>query len=103
MDPNGLDWEFMKKANKDNNPSDASAIIEMDMELDQLQLNGARNFYNDMFGVMGKYKVTKSNHELCVLMVCKNQNVLYAQLILDELKSNSANCNRLCSNVSKIQ
>ena len=66
--PNGLVWEFIKKAKKANKPSDASAIIEMDMELDRLQLKGTRDFYNDMVGVMDKCEVTKTDCKLCMLM-----------------------------------
>ena len=66
--PNGLAWEFMNKAKKANKPSDASTIIEMDMEVDWLQLKGTRDFYNEVVGVMDKYKVTKSDQELCMLM-----------------------------------
>ena len=31
--PNGLVWEFIEKAKKANKPSDASAVIELDIEL----------------------------------------------------------------------
>ena len=31
--PNGLAWEFVKKAKKANKPSGARAMIEMDIEL----------------------------------------------------------------------
>ena len=41
--PNGLAWEFIEKAKKANKPSDASAVIEMDMELDRLQQKSARD------------------------------------------------------------
>ena len=33
-DPNRLTWEFIEKTKKADKPSDASAIIEMDVELD---------------------------------------------------------------------
>ena len=87
--PNGLAYEFVAKAKKGNKPSDASAKIELEIELERLQLNGARDFYNDVVGVLDKYEVTKVDHELCMLMVCKNHDTSYAQLILDEVKSSS--------------
>ncbi len=62
----------MQKAKKANKPLDASTMIEMDVELNRLQLKGARDFYNDVVGIWDKYKVTKSNHKLCILMACKN-------------------------------
>ena len=58
----------MKKAKKANKPSDASAMIEMDVELDCLQLKGAREFYKDVVGILDKFEVTKSDHDLCMLM-----------------------------------
>ena len=42
--PNGLLHEFVAKAKKANKPSDASAIIKLEVELDKLQLKGARDF-----------------------------------------------------------
>ena len=69
--PNGLAWEFVAKAKKANKPSDASAVIELEVKLDKLQLKSARDFYNDVVGVIDKYEVTKTDHELCMLMVQK--------------------------------
>ena len=66
--PSRLSWESIEKAKKANKPSDASAIIEMDMELDQLQLKGTKDFYNDVVGVVDKFEVTKTDRELCMLM-----------------------------------
>jgi hypothetical protein len=39
--PNGLAYEFVAKAKKANKPSDASAMIELEIELEKLQLKGA--------------------------------------------------------------
>ena len=78
--------EFLHKAKKANKPSNASIMIEMDIELDHLQLKGAMEFYNDVVGLLNKFEVTKSNCELCMLMACKNHEALYTRLILDELK-----------------
>ena len=66
--PNGLAFEFIEKAKKANKPSDASAMIELEVELEKLQLKGARDFYNDVVGVLDKYEVTKTDQELCMLM-----------------------------------
>ena len=101
--PNGLAYEFVAKAKKANKPSDASAMIELEAELDKLQLKGARDFYNDVVGVLDKYEVTKTDHELCMLMARKNHDTSYARLILDELKSRSPDFDGLCNSVSEIQ
>ena len=50
--PNRLAWEFINKAKKTNKPSVASAMIKMDIELDQVQLKGVRDFYNNMVRVL---------------------------------------------------
>jgi hypothetical protein len=73
--PNGKALEFIEKAKKANKPSDASAMTEMDVECDQLQLKGPRDFYNDVVGVMDKYEVEKSNQDLCMLMAWKNHDM----------------------------
>jgi hypothetical protein len=78
-------------------------MIELEIELERLQLKGVRDFYNDEVGILDKYEVTKTDHELCMLMACKNNATSYARLILDELKSNSPNFDDLCNSVSKIQ
>jgi hypothetical protein len=66
--PNGLAYEFVVKAKKANKPSDASAMIQLEIELEKLQLKGARDFYNDVVGELVKYKVTKTDHGLIMLM-----------------------------------
>ncbi len=101
--PNGLAYEFVKKAKKANKPSDASVMIELEMEPEKLQLKGARDFYNNVVGVLDKYEVTKNDHKLCMLMACKNHDTPYAQLILDKLKSKSPDFDGLCNSVSEIQ
>ena len=52
---------------------------------------------------MDKFKVTKSNRKLCMLMACKNHEALYVRLISDELKSSEPDFDRLCNDVSEIQ
>jgi hypothetical protein len=42
--PNGLAHEFVAKAKKANKPSDASAMIKLEIKLEKLQLKGARDF-----------------------------------------------------------
>ena len=101
--PNGLAHEFVAKAKKTNKPLDASAMIELEAKLDKLQLKGARDFYNDVVGVLDKYEVMKTDQELCMLMARKNHDMSYARLILDELKSSSPNFDRLCNSISEIQ
>jgi hypothetical protein len=63
--PNGLACKFVAKGKTANMPLDASAMIELEVKLDKLQLKGTRDFYNDVVGVLDKYKVTKTDHELC--------------------------------------
>jgi hypothetical protein len=100
---NGIACEFMSKSKKANKPSDASMVMKLEVELDQLQLKAVRDFYNDMGRVMDKYKVSKTDQELCMLMACTNQDTSYVQLILDRLKSNSPNFDRMHNNLSEIQ
>ena len=52
--PNGLAYEFVVKAKKTNKPSDGSAMLELEIELERLQLKGMRDFYNDVVDVLDK-------------------------------------------------
>jgi hypothetical protein len=78
-------------------------MIKLEIELEKLQLKGARDFYNDVVGVLDKYEVTKTDHKLIMLMARKNHDTSYARLILDELKSASPDFDELCNSVSEIQ
>ena len=93
--PSGLAYEFVVKAKKANKPSDASTMIELEIELERLQLKGMGYFYNEVVGVLDKYKVMKTDHELWMLMVQKNHDTSYARLILDKLKSDSPDFDKL--------
>jgi hypothetical protein len=101
--PNGLAYEFVAKAKKANKPSDASAMIELEIELERLQLKGARDFYNDVVGVLDKYEVTKTDHKHCMLMARKNHDTSSTRLILDKLKSDSPYFDELKGQVSHIK
>jgi len=78
-------------------------MIELELELEKLQLKGARDFYNDVVGVLDKYEVTKMDHELIMQMAKKNHVTSYAWLILDNLKSERPDFYGLCNSVSEIQ
>ncbi len=78
-------------------------MIKMDVELDCLQLKGARDFYNDVVSILYKFEVTKFNRELCMLIACKNHEALYARLILGELRLSKPDFDRLCNHVLEIQ
>jgi len=95
--------EFVVKAKNANEPMGTSAIIKLEVKLDKLQLKGMRDFYNDVVGVLDKYKVTKTDQELCMLMAWKNNDTSYARLILDELKSSSPDFDGLCNSILEIQ
>ena len=73
-----LAYNFVSKSKKAKKPSDASAMIELKIELEKLQIKGTRNFYNDVVGILDKYEGTKTDHELCKLMARKNHDTSYA-------------------------
>lgn len=100
--PNGLALVFVAKARKANKPSDAFAMIDLEVELDWLQLKGVREFYTDMVGVMDKMRSLRPT-TMCMLTMQKNNDALFARLILYELKSDSPDIDRLCYDVLEIQ
>ena len=52
-------------------------MIKLEVELEKPLLKGARDFYNEVIGVLDRYKVMKTDHELCILMVHKNHDTSY--------------------------
>lgn len=86
----------MSKAKKANKLSDASNVIELEVELDKLQLKGMWDFYNDAVGVVDKFEVTKSDCKLCMLMVHNNQEASYTWLTV----LNLTGCVMMCPRFS---
>lgn len=84
--PNWLEFEFDAKSKM---TSAAMSLIELEIELEKLHLKGVKDFCNGKVSVLDKYEVTKMDHKLCMLVVHKNHDMSYAQLILDKLKSTS--------------
>jgi hypothetical protein len=58
-------------------PSDASTMIELEIEKEKLQQKGVTDFYNDVVSALDNYKVTKTDFELCMLMACKTHDTSY--------------------------
>ena len=63
------------------------AEIELDQELDNVKVNNAIDYYNDIIGVTARFEVTKSDTELIKVMAKKCKNSLYANMILQHLAS----------------
>lgn len=77
-------------------------MIEPHIDLDKLQFKGARDFYNDVLGVLNQYEL-KTDQELCTLMSFKNVKVANVKIILDEMKKSNPNFDQLCNDVLEIQ
>ncbi len=67
--PDGLLLEFVSKANKVKWLFNGSAVINIDVGLDQLQPKGVTDFENTVIGGMDCNEVEKTNHKLCGLMI----------------------------------
>ena len=66
------------KTKKANKLSDASTMIELEIELEKLHLKGVKDFCNGKVSVLDKYEIMKLDHELCMLMGHKNHTMSYA-------------------------
>ena len=66
--PDGLLSDFVSKANGAKWLFNGSAVINIDVGLDQLQPKGANDFDNTVIGGMDCNEVEKTDHELCGLM-----------------------------------
>jgi len=80
---NGLSWSFVSEAKKANKPFDDCTVIKLELGLGKLKLIGTREIYMTVVRVIDDYKVTKTNQELCLGIMCKNQEDVYACLILE--------------------
>ena len=60
-------------------PSDVSAKIELDQELDKVKFGNAIDYCNGIIGVMAQCEVTKSDTELIKIMA-KNARTLCMQI-----------------------
>ncbi len=104
--PHGNSMRFMQLAENKNKPSDASAEIEMDAELEKIKFFNANEYYNDVVAVQARFEVTKTEMDLVKVMAKKVTNETYAKMIVDHLDAHATtpcDLEELCDKISKIQ
>ena len=93
-------------AENKNKPSDASAEIEMDAELEKIKFSNVNEYYNDVVAVQARFEVTKTEMDLVKVMAKKVTNETYAKMIVDHLDAHATtpcDLEDLCDKISKIQ
>ena len=55
--PSGQAWKVLKVMRKKCTPSNSTAAIQLEQEVDNLRFRLARQFYNDVIGVTARYNV----------------------------------------------
>ena len=104
--PHGVVHEFLTQVKIKYKPEDASAVIEMDIALEKLQMKGTANdFYNDVIGIQAKFGCKKDDIGLITVMAKKVKNTTHAKSIVDHLndltKPNSFET--LCREITAVQ
>jgi hypothetical protein len=101
--PQGKAYRVVEILKQKCKPSDVSAEIELDQELEKVKFGNAIDFYNDIIGVTARYEVTKSDIELIKIMAKKCKNPLYANMILQHLAGTAHDFEAICETIGKVQ
>ncbi len=101
--PQGKAFRVIEILKQKCKPSDVSAEIELDQELEKVKFNNAIDYYNDVIGVTARFEVTKSDIDLIKVMAKKCKNPLYANMILQHLAGTSQDFEAICETIGKVQ
>jgi hypothetical protein len=101
--PQGKAYRVIEILKQKCKPSDVSAEIELDQELEKVKFNNAIDYYNDIIGVTARFEVTKSDTELIKVMAKKCKNPLYANMILQHLAGTIQDFEAICETIGKVQ
>lgn len=85
-------------------PSDSSAEIDLENELEKIKFRSSANtYYIEAINVSSRYSVMKSDKEMIKIMSKKVRNSTYSKMILDELKKTNPNFETLCEEITTVQ
>ena len=60
--PSGFAWKSIDAMKKKSKPSNATAEIALDNDLDDIKFTSAKRYYNDVIAVTARYDVPVSAH-----------------------------------------
>jgi transcription elongation factor Elf1 len=101
--PHGKVWRAFKTLDKKFKPKDATAKIELQMELEALQFTKASDFYNQVVEVCAKYENDLDEETKLTTLLKKTNNTVYVQIITRELTSSSPSFETACDEISVLQ
>jgi len=103
--PDGKAYEIMDKLRGKNMPKDASAVIELDAELEKIPFRNAEQYNDDVTSVLAEYDVTKTQTELITIMAKKLNSSTYGKILLDHLKDTSCpdSLETVCNDINDVQ
>lgn len=102
--PHGKAHKVVEMLMKKNKPSDASAEIELESELEKLSFSNANDYYNDVVAIMAQYDVDVSDTTLIKAFAKKVKSSVYSKMTIDHLNSGDANdFEELCNNINEVQ
>jgi hypothetical protein len=101
--PQGKAFRVIEILKQKCKPSDVSAEIELDQELEKVKFSNAIDYYNDVIGVTARFEVTKTDIELIKVMAKKCKNPLYANMILQHLAGTAQDFEAICETIGKVQ
>ena len=101
--PSGVAYLVLKAMRKKCKPSNATAEIQMEQEIDGLGFTQARKYYTDVIGVQARYNVTVTDTTLIKKMVKKVTDPVYVQIIILHLNGVAHDLEELCEQIDAIQ
>jgi len=101
--PQGKAYRVIEILKQKCKPSDMSAEIELDQELEKVKFNNTIDYYNNIIGVTARFEVTKSDTELIKVMAKKCKNPLYANMILQHFAGTIQDFEAICETIGKVQ
>ena len=101
--PSGFAWKSIDVMKKKSKPSDATAEIALDNDLEDIKFTSAKKYYNDVIAVTARYDVPVSETDLIKKLVKRVDNAVYAKVIIDHLNGVTKDLDELCTEIDAIQ
>ena len=83
--PSGFAWKSINAMKTKIKPSNATAEIALDNDLDDIKFASAKKYYNDVIAVTSRYDVPVSKTDLVKKLAKRVDNAVYAKVIIDHL------------------
>ena len=83
--PSGFAWKALDATKEKSKPSNATAEIALENNLDDIKFGLAKKYYNSVIAVTARYDVAISETNLIKKLAKMIDNTVYAKLVIDHL------------------